>query len=75
MRGSGADRGAVTQPALLPADPTPARPVVRCADCHRPLWTAEARAHGRGEHCREEYFAARRFEVAQEPLPGLADAP
>lgn len=61
----------MTQPALLPVEGDTDRPPVRCVDCHRPLYTAEARAHGRGEHCRLEEFAARRGGIEQDALPGL----
>jgi hypothetical protein len=61
----------LTQPALLPAEPQPDRPVVRCKDCHRPLHDAEARALRRGPRCRGEHYAARLGGIEQEPLPGL----
>jgi hypothetical protein len=71
MRGSGGDRGAVTQPALLPADPQPVREVVRCEDCRQPLTSAAARALRRGSTCLGEHYAARRGRIEQEALPGL----
>ena len=59
------------QPSLLPADEAPEVRTVRCRSCHRPLRSPEARAHGQGDGCREEEYAARRFDVEQDHLPGL----
>jgi hypothetical protein len=61
----------MSQPALLPADAAPARPVVRCTDCHRPLWSAEARTLRKGATCRGEHYADRRGGIEQDALPGL----
>jgi hypothetical protein len=44
---------------------------VRCRRCHRPLRSAEARALGIGHSCDGKEFAARRFDAAQDTLPGL----
>jgi hypothetical protein len=61
------------QPSLLPAplDAGEQRVVVRCRGCRRPLYSAEARALGVGPECREQEYAARRFDVEQEQLPGM----
>ena len=60
------------QLALIPASVADAgeRRLVRCRGCHRPLWSAEARALGVGRECRDEEYAAREFEVEQAALPG-----
>ena len=62
----------VNQLPLLLAEPDAAEVrIVRCRSCRRPLRSPEARAHGQGDGCREEEYAARRFDVEQDRLPGL----
>jgi len=53
--------------ALLPGELR----VVRCRRCRRPLWDVESRMLELGPECRTQEFAARRFDAAQDALPGL----
>ncbi|WP_431960477.1 DUF6011 domain-containing protein [Actinacidiphila sp. bgisy160] len=69
------------EPSPLPGlsadgQPPQERPIVLCADCHRPLTAHDARLWGRGRGCRRKHgldTAPRigRFDVEQEQLPGM----
>lgn len=55
------------------SEPPPKVPLrlVCCRRCHRPLWTAEARAREIGDDRAEAEFAARQGGIKQETLPGV----
>lgn len=60
--------------AALPGTDTPAegRPVLRCKDCHRPVWSRLARIYGRGSQCQHQLaLTPPRGHVDQDQIPGL----
>ncbi|MFJ9692858.1 DUF6011 domain-containing protein [Kitasatospora sp. NPDC101183] len=63
----------MTAPEPLPGTDTPEalRPLVTCRRCHRPLHDPESRTLRLGPECRDPDPHTRRYDVPQDPLPGL----
>ncbi|MET8543265.1 DUF6011 domain-containing protein [Kitasatospora sp. NPDC004799] len=69
---------APTGPAPAGPEPLPGtdtaqtlRPRVTCRRCHRPLHDPESRMLRLGPECRDPSERVARFDVDQEPLPGV----
>lgn len=62
-----------TGPEPLPGTNTAQtlRPRVTCRRCHRPLHDPESRMLRLGPECRDPAERVARYDVDQEPLPGL----
>ncbi|MEU1289276.1 DUF6011 domain-containing protein [Kitasatospora sp. NPDC005856] len=62
-----------TGPEPLPGTDTAQtlRPRVTCRRCHRPLHDPESRMLRLGPECRDPAERVARFDVDQEPLPGM----
>ncbi|MFF3005123.1 DUF6011 domain-containing protein [Kitasatospora sp. NPDC057940] len=60
-------------PDPLPGTDTPEaiRPRVTCRRCHRPLHDPESRILRLGPECRDPAERVARFDVDQDPLPGI----
>ncbi|MFE7593445.1 DUF6011 domain-containing protein [Kitasatospora sp. NPDC057512] len=62
-----------TGPETLPGTDTAQtlRPRVTCRRCHRPLHDPESRMLRLGPECRDPAERVARYDVDQEPLPGV----
>ncbi|MFD0401358.1 DUF6011 domain-containing protein [Kitasatospora sp. NPDC127121] len=60
-------------PDPIPGTDTPEtiRPRVTCRRCHRPLHDPESRILRLGPECRDPAERVTRFDVDQDPLPGI----
>ncbi|MFD7828267.1 DUF6011 domain-containing protein [Kitasatospora sp. NPDC059803] len=60
-------------PDPIPGTDTPEaiRPRVTCRRCHRPLHDPESRILRLGPECRDPAERVARFDVDQDPLPGI----